>query len=83
VNVNNGGGGYYHGGVQYPVLTGMAIGAMAVTTGAVVGSYYHQLPQNCTTVIQNGQTYSHCGTAYYQQTWSGDDVVYQAVEQPY
>jgi hypothetical protein len=26
--------------------------------------------------------YHHCGSVYYQQTYSGDDVVYVTVEAP-
>ena len=81
VNVNiEGGYGYrgpgYGGGYYHPVAAGAVIGAMAVTTAAVVGSYYRTLPPSCTTVVKNGVSYSHCGSVYYQQTWSGNDVVY-------
>lgn len=69
----------YHGNNYHPILTGVAIGAVAVTTSAIVGSYYRTLPPSCTTVIRNGITYSYCGSVYYQQTWSGDDVVYVVV----
>ena len=69
----------YHGNNYHPILTGVAIGAVAVTTSAIVGSYYRTLPPSCTTVIRNGMTYSYCGNVYYQQTWSGDDVVYVVV----
>ena len=81
VNVNIDGG--YHGGGYgnyHPIAAGVAIGAVAVTTAAVMGSYYRALPPTgCTTVIQNGVSYSHCGSVYYQQTWSGNDVVYVVV----
>jgi hypothetical protein len=74
-------GGYGHccgggWGGYHPIAAGIAIGAVAVTTAAVVGSYYHTLPMGCTTVIKNGVTYSQCGSAYYQQTFQGNDVVY-------
>jgi len=76
-------GGYGNGccnnGVRYPVAAGMAIGAMAVTTAAVVGSYYYALPSGCSTVVMNGATYSQCGSAYYQKTWQGNDVAYVVV----
>jgi hypothetical protein len=71
-----GGGGYYH-----PIAAGAFIGAMAVTTAAVMGSYYRTLPSSCTVIVKNGMTYHHCGSVYYQQTWSGNDVVY-VVTQP-
>ncbi|MCK9538529.1 pentapeptide repeat-containing protein [Dokdonella sp.] len=81
VNVNNGyHGGYWGGGYYHPVARAAAIGAVAVTTAAVIGSMYYALPPTgCTTVIKKGVTYSHCGSVYYQQTWSGSDVVYAVV----
>lgn len=80
VNIDGGYNNGYRGGVQYPVAAGAMIGAMAVTTAAVVGSYYYALPPSgCTTVITNGVTYQRCGSAYYQQTWQGDTVVYVVV----
>ncbi|MSQ98035.1 MAG: hypothetical protein EXR85_01865 [Xanthomonadales bacterium] len=73
---NNGwGGGYYH-----PVAAGVAIGAVAVTTAAVLGSYYYALPSTgCAQVLVTGVSYYQCGSAYYQQTWSGSNVVYVVV----
>lgn len=77
VNVNiEGGYRGYGGAYHHPIAAGAVIGAMAVTTAAVVGSYYRTLPPSCTTVIKNGVSYSQCGSVYYQQTWSGNDVVY-------
>lgn len=83
---NHGGRGHgrdccYHGGIRYPVLTGMVIGAMAVTTAAVIGSYYYALPPICTTVF-DVPDYYYCGSVYYQRTWSGNDVVYVVVDAP-
>ena len=73
-------GGYYHGGGYYhPVAAGVVIGAMAVTTAAALGSYYHALPPGCTVVVRSGVSYHYCGSVYYQQTWSGNDVVYVVV----
>lgn len=70
----------YHGGYYHPVATAAFIGAVAVTTAAVVGSYYYALPPSgCTVVIKNGISYHYCGSVYYQQTWSGNDVVYVVV----
>lgn len=69
-------GGYYH----HPVAAGIAIGAVAVTTAAVLGSYYRTLPPSCTVVYKNGASYHYCGSVYYQQTWSGNDVVYVVVQ---
>lgn len=68
-------GGYYH-----PIARGAYIGAVAVTTAAVIGAYYYALPPSgCTTVIKNGVSYSYCGTVYYQRIMSGNDVVYVVV----
>jgi hypothetical protein len=53
---------------------------MAVTSAAVVGSYYAALPSGCTTVVMNGVSYSQCGSVYYQKTWQGNDVVYVVVQ---
>lgn len=69
----------YHGNNYHPILTGVVIGAVAVTTSAIIGSYYRTLPPSCTTVYRNGFAYYYCGTVYYQQTWSGDDIVYVVV----
>lgn len=73
--------GGYHDHVHYPVAAGAVIGAMAVTTAAVVGSYYYALPPSgCAVVIINGFSYQRCGSVYYQQTWQGDKVVYVVVK---
>ena len=80
VNINIDGGYGYHGGYYHPVAAGVVIGAMAVTTAAVIGSYYRTLPPSCTIVIRNGISYHYCGSVYYQQTWSGNDVVYVVVQ---
>ncbi len=81
MNVNIDGGynnrccGYGNGGLAVAAT----IGAIAVTTAAVVGSSYYALPSGCTTVVQNGATYSQCGSVYYQQTMQGSDPVYVVV----
>lgn len=78
VNIDVDGG---YGRYRHPVAAGAFIGAMAVTTAAVIGSYYYALPPTgCTTVITNGITYQQCGSVYYQQTMSGNDVVYVVVD---
>ena len=77
IDVDGGYGNRYH----HPIAAGAVIGAMAVTTAAVMGSYYYALPPSgCTTVITNGITYQQCGSVYYQQTMSGSDVVYVVVD---
>lgn len=72
-------GGYGHGYYHHPIAAGVAIGAVAVTTAAVLGSYYRTLPPGCTVVVKGGVSYHYCGSVYYQQTWSGNDVVYVVV----
>lgn len=70
----------WDGDHHHPIAAGVAIGAMAVTTAAIVGSYYYALPPSYTTVIKNGVSYHHCGSVHYQQVWQGSDVVYVVVE---
>jgi len=73
VNVSGNGYGYGHGG-YHPVARGAAVGAMAVTTGAVIGSMYHTLPSSCVTVVRVGVTYHQCGSAWYRSQ-GGEYVV--------
>jgi hypothetical protein len=49
-------------------------------TAAAYGSYYHTLPYGCASYWYG--PYWQCGSAYYHQTWSGNDVVYVAVDDP-
>jgi hypothetical protein len=81
VNIDIDGGYGHHDGHYYghPIAAGVTIGAVAVTTAAVLGSYYRTLPPGCTVVVKGGVSYHYCGTVYYQQTWSGNDVVYVVV----
>lgn len=72
-----GGWGYHH-----PIAAGAFIGAVAVTTAAVMGSYYYGLPSGCNPYYYNSMNYHHCGSVYYQQTMSGADVVYVVVADP-
>ena len=68
-------GGYYH-----PVATGVAIGATAAITAAVIGSMVYTLPPSgCTTVIRNGISYSQCGSVWYEPRYSGNSVTYVVV----
>jgi len=57
----------------------VAIGAVAGMTAAAVGSYYYGLPAGCNQVTLTGVGYYHCGSAYYQQSMNGDQVVYVSV----
>jgi hypothetical protein len=83
VNVDIDGGynnGCCRGGYNHPIAAGVAIGAIAVTTAAVMGSYYYALPPSgCSIVYRNGISYHYCGSVYYQQSYSGNDVVYVVV----
>ena len=81
IDVDGGYGRHDYGYPGYhPVAAGAFIGAVAVTTAAVVGSYYYALPPSgCTVVVTNGISYQRCGSVYYQQTWQGDTVVYVVV----
>jgi len=76
VNHNVNGSGYGYG--NRPVARAATVGAMAVTTAAVIGSRYHALPSNCVTVMRAGGTYHHCGSAWYQ----GQNGEYIAVSAP-
>ena len=73
VNVNNGGYGYN----GRPVARAATVGAMAVTTGAIIGNRYRVLPSNCATVVRPSGTYHHCGSAWYQSQ-SGEYIVVTA-----
>jgi hypothetical protein len=74
-------GGYGNGccRARYPVAAGVAIGAMAGMTAAAVGSYYYGLPSGCAQIMRGGIGYYQCGSAYYQQSMNGDQVVYVSV----
>lgn len=73
VNVNN----------RYnPVATGVAVGAAAVVTAAVVGSMVYSLPPRCAPYVHAGVTYQQCGGAYYQPQYSGSSVTYVVVNPP-
>src|SRR6185369_11951249 len=80
VNIDGGYNGCCGGGYHHPIAAAATIGAIAVTTAAVVGSTYYALPPSgCSTVVMNGATYSQCGSVYYQQTMQGSDPVYVVV----
>ncbi len=74
IDIDHRRGGFYH-----PVAAGVAIGATVAVTAAVVGSVYHTLPTGCSTVINNGITYSQCGSVWYQPRYSGSNVTYVVV----
>jgi len=79
VDIDHGYNNWHHHD-YHPIATAAVIGAVAVTTAAVVGSYYYALPPTgCTMVYRNGISYYYCGTVYYSKTWHGNDVVYVVV----
>jgi hypothetical protein len=85
VNVNNNihgecYGGCYNRGWDHPVAAAAAVGAVAATTAAVVGSMAYSLPPDCTTPMANG--YYQCGDTWYQPQYSGTDVQYEVVNPP-
>jgi hypothetical protein len=85
VDIDIDGGHGWHGDIDYPIAAGIVagayIGAVAVTTAAVVGSAYYALPPSgCVTIISNGVSYYQCGSVYYQRIWRGSDVVYVVVD---
>jgi len=67
-------------GVDYdrwgrPVARGVAAGLAFGTTVAV-------LPNNCSTTVVNGITYSQCGSDWYQPYFNGTTVQYVVVSPP-
>ena len=74
VNVNHRRGYGYH-----PVARGVAIGATAAVTAAVVGSMIYSLPPNCVTIVRYGTSYRQCGDVWYEPRYSGNNVTYIVV----
>ena len=64
---------------HHPVAAGVAFGAAAAVTSAVVGSMIYSLPPACSPYM--GSYYS-CGGVYYAPQYPGDTVVYVVVDQP-
>ena len=62
-----------------PIATGVAIGATAAITSAVIGSMVYTLPPACQTVVVNGIGYSNCGGTWYQPQYVGTSVQYVVV----
>ncbi len=81
IDVDNG---WDHNGWDYhPVARGVAFGTAAAVTSAVVGSMIYSLPPSCTNRVYGGVTYSYCNGAWYQPQYSGSQVTYVVVNQPY
>jgi len=79
INVDDGWGG---GDWDHPVAAGMAVGAAAAVTSAVIGSVVYSVPPSCVTVARNGMDYYQCGSAWYQPQYSGSSVTYVVVDEP-
>ena len=78
VDVDRRGWGYdYH-----PIATGVAVGAAAAVTSAVIGSVVYSLPPSCSSVIVNGIAYQRCGSTWYQPQYAGSNVSYTVVNPP-
>ena len=76
----------YPGYGYHPVARGALWGAAAATTAAwtsaAIGSYIYSLPPDCVISTVNGVTYQHCGDAWYQPQFVGDDTAYLVVAPP-
>ncbi len=82
-------GGAYHGehwddwGPWGYAAAGAAVVAGAYAVGSIINAAtYSSLSCTPTTVVVGGVTYSQCGSAWYQPTYSGGDVTYVVVNPP-
>ena len=86
INVNNNGGCCDRGNSwndhYHPVAAGVAIGATAAVTSAVVGSMLYTLPPACNPYPYASMTYYSCGGVYYQPQYQGSTVTYVVVDRP-
>jgi hypothetical protein len=64
------------------VGAGLAIGAAAAVTAAVIGSTVYALPYGCSTAYYAPYTYNHCGDTWYQPQFEGTETTYIVVEPP-
>lgn len=83
VNIDVDNGWDNNGWDYHPVARGVAFGTAAAVTSAVVGSMIYSLPPSCTNRLYGGVTYSYCNGAWYQPQYSGSQVTYVVVNQPY
>jgi len=67
----------------HPVAAGIAFGAAAAVTSAVVGSTIYSLPPSCSTVYYSGVSYAQCGNVWYEPRYAGSSVNYIVVNPPY
>lgn len=63
----------------HPIARGVAFGAAAAVTSAVVGSMLYSLPPACSPYAGS---YYYCGGVYYAPRYQGDTVVYVVVDRP-
>lgn len=64
----------------HPIARGVAFGAAAAVTSAVIGSMIYSLPPACSPYMTS---YYYCGGVYYAPQYQGDTVVYVVVDQPH
>lgn len=67
---------------RHPVATGVAVGTAAVVTAAALGSIAYSLPPACRYQTFGGVRYYRCGDVWYQQRYSGPQLVYVVVSPP-
>ena len=67
---------------RHPVATGVAVGTAAVVTAAAIGSIAYSLPPACHYQTITGVRYYNCGDVWYQQQYSGSQIVYVVVSSP-
>jgi hypothetical protein len=67
---------------RHPVATGVAVGTAAAITAAAIGSIAYSVPASCRYQTINGVRYYHCGDTWYEQRYSGSQLVYVVVPRP-
>lgn len=81
-DVNIGGDWDGHYGCCYgwgAAAAGFAAGAI---TAAAIGSTVYALPPSCPAYVYGGVTYNHCGGAWYQPQFEGEETTYVVVNAP-
>jgi hypothetical protein len=82
ININGGDRGYGWDDHYHPIAAGVAIGATAAVTSAVVGSMLYTLPPACNPYPYASMTFYSCGGVYYQPQYQGSTVTYVVVDRP-
>ncbi|PYP75054.1 MAG: hypothetical protein DMD35_22535 [Gemmatimonadetes bacterium] len=67
---------------HHPIAAGVAVGAAAAVTAAVIGSTVYALPSGCQTLVVNGITYNDCNGTWYQPQFQGTETTYIIVDSP-